>query len=141
MRKAATAILTFTAIFSVAPAAALAAGKLPLEAFAMLPVVKTMELSPDGRKVALLVNNEGTSTILVQKLGKADGRKTSIMSTDNKQYSFKWFQWVSNDRIIVATLFPSKRRNQNTAGTIGGTDTNETRLLSAKADGSQVITL
>lgn len=118
----------------------IAATRLPLEAFATLPVVKTAELSPDGQKVAMMVNHEGTTSIMVQGLGK-DGKRVSLMSTDNKQYGFKWLQWVGNDRLLVATQFAAKRRMGNVAGGVGGTDTDETRLLSAKVDGSQVINL
>jgi dipeptidyl aminopeptidase/acylaminoacyl peptidase len=140
MRKAAAAALTLSlAAVAVLPAAA-AAPKIPVEAFATLPVVEQVALSPNGLKAALLVNNEGTTTIMVQELGTPDGKKTFIMSTDNKQYSFNWFAWVGDNRLLVSTLFPSKRR-ENSTNAVGGVDTYETRLLSAAADGSQVINL
>ena len=122
------------AAFAVVPAAA--APKLPVEAFAALPVVQQATLSPDGQKLALMVNNEGSTTILVQVLVGQAGKRTSIMSTDNREYSFGWLRWMGNDRLLVGTSFPAKRLYGNSAA--GLTATNETRLLTAKVDGSQV---
>ena len=59
--------LALTAALGVASARA--APKLPLEAFAAPPVVQQVLLSPDGQKVAMMVNNEGATTILAQHLG------------------------------------------------------------------------
>ena len=116
-----------------------AAPRLPVEAFAAPPLVQRATLSPDGQKVAMLVNNQGTSMILVQDLGPP-GKRVSIMSSDNREYSFRWLRWVGNDRLLVATMFPSKRRIMWDSN-VGGVATYETRLLSAKADGSKVINL
>ncbi len=125
----------------VASAATLAqpAPKLPVEAFAQLPLVEAISLSPNGQKVAMMVNNEGTTTILVQQLAPP-GKRVSLMSTDNREYSFGWMRWVSDDRMLVGTRFPSKRRT-NSSSNVGGVGTYETRLLSAKADGSGVVNL
>ena len=120
-------------------AGARAAPKLPLEAFAAPPVVQQVLLSPDGQKVAMMVNNEGASMIVVQDLAP-QGKRVNIMSTDNRDYSFRWFRWVDKERIVVATMFPSKRRT-NAISNVGGVLTHDTRLLAARADGSQVINL
>ena len=120
-------------------ASAWAAPRLPVEAFAAPPLVQRATLSPDGQKVAMLVNNQGTSMILVQDLGPP-GKRVSIMSSDNREYSFRWLRWVGNDRLLVATMLPSKRRVM-AGSNVGGVATYETRLLSAKADGSKVINL
>lgn len=117
-----------------------AAPRLPIEAFAARPLVQHVSLSPDGQKAAMLVNNEGSTMIVVQDLVHPTGKRTSLMSTDNREYSFRWFRWVNNDRLLVGTIFPSKR-TQNSDSTAGGIKTYETRLLSAKADGSEVINL
>lgn len=116
-----------------------AAPRLPVEAFAAPPLVQKAALSPDGQKIALMVNAEGTSTILVQDLGPP-GKRVSLMSSDNREYSFNWMRWVSNDRLLVATMFPSKRL-LTSSGSVGGVATYETRLLSARIDGSKVINL
>jgi len=117
-----------------------AAPRLPLEAFAARPLVQRPTLSPDGQKVAMLVNNQGTTTIVVQDIGAANGKRTSLMSTDNIESAFRWFRWVSDDRLLISTIFPSKR-TQNSNSTAGGIRTYDTRLLSAKSDGSQITNL
>lgn len=119
---------------------AIAAPKLPVESFASRPLVQRMQLSPDGQKVAMMVNNEGTTSILVQNLASPGAKPVGLMSTDHSEYSFNWFRWVNNDRVLVGTIFPTKR-TQNSNSTAGGVRLYDTRLLSAKADGSQVINL
>jgi hypothetical protein len=125
-------------------------------AAAAAALVDNVQLSPNGEKAAYMVSNEGTTSIVVQQLGSADGKRTSIMSTDNKQYSFHWLHWVGNDRLLVGTIFPTQRPVAdipNTLGRrgilmsnripsgVGGQATHDTRLLSAKADGSQIVNL
>ncbi len=120
--------------------AAVAAPRLPVEAFAALPQVRGPALSPDGLKVAMMVNNEGTTSIIVQSLG-GDGKRVGIMSSDNTQYTFNWFRWVSNERLLVSTRFPAIRNSRWAETTVGGVETYETRLLSAKIDGSAPLNL
>lgn len=117
-----------------------AAPKLPVEAFATRPLVQRMQLSPDGQKVAMMVNSEGTTSILVQSLASPGSKPVGLMSTDHTEYSFSWFRWVNSDRVLVGTIFPTKR-TQNSSSSAGGVRLYDTRLLSAKADGSQVINL
>jgi len=118
-------------------AAEAAAPKLQLEAFASLPLVQRAALSPDGQMVALMVNNEGATTIAVQQIGALGGKRVSILSTDNRVHSFNWFRWISNERLLVSTRFPAYRSN----GGIHNVPTLESRLLSASADGTHVINL
>ncbi len=111
---------------------------LPLEAFAMRPLVQRASLSPSGDKVAMLVNNQGTSTIVVQDV--ATGKKVSLTSTDNLSSGFNWLRWANNERLLIGTIFPTKRA-QNADSQAGGMRTYDTRLLSAKADGSELVNL
>lgn len=114
--------------------------RLPLDAFGSLPDVRGAALSPNGQKAAMVVNSKGATTLVVRGLGPADAKTVAIMSTDNRQYNLSWFRWVSNDRLLVGTRFPATRRN-NTQSSVGGVQTSETRLLSAKADGTQIVNL
>jgi dienelactone hydrolase len=141
MRRAArAACLFFSGLLAAAGAqAGQPAPKLPVEAFGALPAVRSVSLSSDGQKAAMLVNSQGNTTILVQELGKQNAKRTSLMSTDNKQYSFNWFRWVGNNRLLVGTIFPSKRKNG--ASAVGGVPTYETRLLAANTDTGQVVNL
>ena len=121
------------------PVFAQTAPKLPIEAFGMLPVAQRASLSPDGQKVAMLANNAGTSAIVVREIGKPDGKTAVVMNSNNRDFTFKWFRWVGSDRLVVAVLFPAKRRHGSSS--VGGVETYESRLLSVKADGTQNINL
>ena len=144
LRKSAAGFAVFIvgiALTGLTAVPAVAAPRLPIEAFAALPLVQSAALSPDGLKVAMMVNNEGTTSIVVQHLVGADSKKVSLMSSDNTQYNFNWFRWVTNERILVSTRFPAKRVSRWAETTVGGIETYETRLLSAKIDGSTPLNL
>ena len=98
---------------------------LPLEAFAALPALSGVMLSPDGRQIAAMLNT-ADRTVLVTRplLGKT---LRPVLSTDNQKFHFSWARWVNAERLLVSLRFASQR---------GGTGTTETRLLSVKADGS-----
>ena len=113
---------------------------LPIEYFGSLPTLRGAKLSPNGKSAAMLINDKGTTTLIVRNLEAVNGKAVGIMSTDNRQYNLGWFRWVSNDRLLVGTRFPAKRRG-NSQSIVGGVQTSETRLLSVKADGSQIINL
>ncbi|MFZ6875307.1 alpha/beta hydrolase family protein [Undibacterium sp. Di27W] len=127
-----------TVLFLTNSAISQAATELPVEAFAALPAVQNLSLSPDGKKVAMLVNQQGTSSIVVNTLGQAWDQSKPLLSTDNKKFNFKWVHWVSNDKLLVSTLFP-ERRIVN--GYTGGVDVLETRLLAVSIDGKSVVNL
>jgi dipeptidyl aminopeptidase/acylaminoacyl peptidase len=55
-----------------------------------------------------------------------------ILKSDNKQFMFNWVEWAGNDRLLVSVRFASRR---NFTGTL------ETRLLSMKTDGSDIVNL
>lgn len=112
--------------------AANAAAPLPVDAFASLPAVAQASLSPDGQRIALLVNTEGVTTILTQNLDGQPRRSQRVLETDNVKFQFNWFRWVNNERLLVSLRFPSKRRSY---------DTMETRLLSVRFDGGKPINL
>jgi len=114
--------------------------RLPTEAFASLPVAQRASVSPDGQKVAMLANSGGTSAIVVREVGKPDGKTSVVMNTNNKDFTFSWLHWAGNERLLVAIRFPAKRRVNGTSS-VSGVDTYETRLLSAKIDGSQNLNL
>ncbi|MFZ6658486.1 alpha/beta hydrolase family protein [Undibacterium sp. TJN19] len=112
--------------------------ELPVEAFAALPAVQNVTLSPDGSKIAMLVNKEGNASILVHKLGQPVSAAKALLATDNRKFTFQWFRWVNNEKLLVSTLFPNRRIVN---GYTGGVDVQETRLLAVNADGSQVLNL
>ncbi|OYT90171.1 MAG: S9 family peptidase [Burkholderiales bacterium PBB3] len=108
---------------------------LPVEAFAALPLIEVARLSPGGQKLAMMVNNGGTTTLLTQDL--ATGARVGLGSTDHKEYSFNWIKWKADNRLLIGTRFPSRR---SCRGGVGHA-TVETRLLIAKLDGGGLVNL
>ncbi len=128
-------------LWGAALAQATVAGKLPgdvppgvatpVEHFAALPMLSQVKLSPDGQKLAYLMSRGG-NTYLVTRAVAGNGATKALLSTDNKEYYFKWIRWANNDRIVVSLRFASRRDFVGTT---------ETRLLSIKAEGGDVVSL
>ena len=98
------------------------------ENFGTLANIQTLKLSPDGTKIAALVNIDGKYTLLTKKLG-AKGNKDSYL-TDFDKGKFNWFEWANNERLLISVRFPSKRFNQKAM---------ETRLISQNWDTTDQI--
>lgn len=117
------------------PAAVSAAASAPLapppvEAFARLPLLSRVTLSPNGSTFAALMNRDDTTLLVTQPVG--GGKLRGVLSSYNKEFRIRWVRWVNDDRLVVSVVFPSRR---------DFVATSETRLLSVKADGSGVINL
>ncbi len=105
-------------------AAARAQDALPVEAFASVPVISNVRLSPDGKHVAFLVKVDA---------GEVQGAAVRFMHLDTtefktltyanaKDFVINWIRWANNDQILISARFPAKR---------WGTPTTETRLMVA----------
>jgi len=101
---------------------------LPAEAYAGAPRLSNLSLSPDGSRV-LALSNEGDNTLVVTR-DVADGAWRAALRSDNETYRIRWVTWAGDDRLLVSVVFASRR------GYIG---TTETRLLSVRTDGSDLV--
>jgi dienelactone hydrolase len=108
----------------------LPAARQPVENFARLPLLSQATLSPDGQQIAALMNHQERTLLITRPT--AGGPSRGILTTDNKEFFFKWARWVNNERLLVSLRFASRR---DFVGTV------ETRLLSIKADGSGLVDL
>lgn len=91
--------------------------KLPAAAFAKLPEVEALRLSPDGEALAYGGVFEGRFSLVVQELAK----RTAYQMPTPEGARIRWFTWINNERLLVSYSFPSRRY---------GTETTETRLYS-----------
>lgn len=101
---------------------AVADAPLTAEAFARLPDVSNVTISPDGTKVVSSVryqqgDERGVVLLLVDLIS---GKKATLMKSDNSKYVIGWFKWANNDVLLVSTHYPSR---------IYGTPVPATRLL------------
>ena len=108
-----------------------AADPLPLDAFANLPMVSSVQLSPDGQRIATLVNT-GDDTVLAVRDVAGSPTMKPLLKTDNKQFRFSWIRWVNGERLLVSIAFPSRR---------GWAEVSETRLISISRDGGEPVNL
>ena len=121
-------VLSGIAIACLFPPARLSAEALPVEAFAALPSVQSARISPDGKRVAALVNSKGVSMITTVQIGSKEPMKP-VISTDNKKFRISWYNWANDDKLLVSMRYPHQ---------IVGTDTVETDLYSVRHDGSEL---
>ena len=100
---AATALLfspgTLAAADSKAPTVARDFTPLPTSAFAELPFVEDVDLSPDGTHIAGLFGIAGEQRIMMMSLLGDRSKRVLIAVPDQTQVA--WIRWVGNDNIIV----------------------------------------
>ncbi len=120
-------LIFFVLVWSVVPVYAdSSSGPPPVEAFASLPRIASIQLSPSGRHLAVLRHHEGKTYLDTQTVTGQDAHR--IVSTDNQEYVITWFRWANDERVLVSVRFSDTRE---------GVDSQETRLLAVNRDGTQ----
>lgn len=100
----------------------------PAAVFATLPLIESIQLSPSGRHLAVLRNQDGQTFLDTQTLAGQDVHR--VVSTDNREYVITWFRWVNDERLLVSIRF---------AATRDAIDSIETRLLAVNRDGTEQV--
>lgn len=109
---------------------AVAVPKLPIAAFAQLPVLDEVQLSPNGERIAALLNIGDRTVVVTRDVFGSEPK--IILKNDNEKFVINWFHWLNNERLAVSVRFPSNRY---------GVATTETRLISIRSDGTSVVNL
>jgi hypothetical protein len=131
IRRMLLRLLAMAMLCAVVPARAGESARLPTAAFARLPMVDEVALSPDGQRYAALMN-VGHDTVLVTRTMTGGQPLKAVLNTDNRKFQFGWIGWVNNERLLLGLRFPNER------GWVGVV---ETRLLSVRYDGSELRNL
>lgn len=122
------ALFLISSMLFALPSAALdPAQRLPVSAFASLPELQGIQLSPNGEKIAGLLNVEGNTILVAREV--AANNLIPVLKTDNKEIAVNWFRWANDERILISIRFPDRRY---------GVATMETRLISVRYDGSKL---
>ncbi|KGB52712.1 Prolyl oligopeptidase family protein [Sphingopyxis sp. LC81] len=90
---------TLAAADSKAPTVTPTFAPLPTSAFAALPFVEDVDLSPDGTHIAGLFGIAGEQRIMMMSLQGDRSKRVLIAVPDQTQVA--WIRWVGNDNIIV----------------------------------------
>ena len=109
--------------------AARADDRLPVEAFASVPIVSNVQMSPDGEHVAFLVRIDTPEMqgAAVRFINLDTDEFKTLTYAETKDFVINWIRWANNGQILISARFPAKR---------WGNPTTETRLLVASiADG------
>jgi dipeptidyl aminopeptidase/acylaminoacyl peptidase len=103
-RRAAQVIAAAIFGFLIAPTAAAqtVTPVLPIEAFASLPSISDLKLSPDGKHMAALQTYKGRVVAVIYEVGAPPGTVPAIL-VDDKHYIHA-IRWANNERLLV-TIF------------------------------------
>ncbi|MDT3319635.1 S9 family peptidase [Shewanella sp. SP1S2-4] len=98
------------------------APQLPVEAFASIPDVSSVQLSPNGKKIASVVRVDQAklkgTVVSIQDI--ETGEKSIPLHTDNQKFVILSLQWANDNILLISAKFPANRY---------GTPTTETRLV------------
>lgn len=123
------------------PAPAAPAAPYTAADFARGPLLRGVQLSPDGQQFAAFMQNGKHTLLMTRALKKAaDGGSAAfknLLASDNLEYRFNWLRWVGPDRLVVSLSYPSERQLRQ----FRSAESMETRLISIGTDGAAPVNL
>lgn len=121
----------FTLLLLTGPRLSVVAETLAVEAFAGLPDLYGLDLSPSGEKLIFhtTVGSYGDSGSAIKLIDLETGESEFLVVTDNKKFKINWSAWAGNNKVLISARFPAKRQ---------GTPTTETRLLVKHLDSGKL---
>lgn len=128
--------LLFATIFSNLSANAQSNEELA-KAFGQIPNFSRIVLSPDGDKIATLMNYNGQRILVTKSLTDPSIKPFGIPFNEGE---FRWVEWTSNDRIIAGVRFSTEvKRNTSLRRASRRSDLNfmSSRLVAMNWDGSE----
>jgi dipeptidyl aminopeptidase/acylaminoacyl peptidase len=78
-----------------------ASSPIPVHDLMKSPLVSDVKISPDGKTVAALYNNNDRIMVLVKDL-MTDNSEPTVINVLN--HNVKWVEWANNNRIIAGTV-------------------------------------
>jgi dipeptidyl aminopeptidase/acylaminoacyl peptidase len=99
---------------------------IPIATFAQLPVMESVQLSPDGTQFAYLRPYQGHMHLAIEQL-RPNGRIVIVPPPENLE--FRWVHWANNDQLVLSMTLLRKQ---------GPDEVTETRLLAVNKDGTGI---
>ena len=91
-------LLVYATIVVYFSSAALAAP--PATAFGQLPGVYDAAISPDGTRIAVVLNNKGTYGVLTKTI--EDSEEKAWFVTLGEDFKPRYVKWINNKRFVVS---------------------------------------
>ena len=110
------------------------------EAFGQIPDFSGIEISPDGDRIATLMNYNGQKILMTKSLVDPNIAPVGVPFNEGE---FTWVRWVNNDRLLAGVRYATKIRGGVAlrASQIGVTEFTATRMISMDWDGENQILL
>ncbi|NQZ12097.1 MAG: S9 family peptidase [Algicola sp.] len=125
-------ILAMSLIAMFATHQAMAQGQLiPLEHFNQMPMVQMPAISPDGKNIAVIVNQGEFTQVALIPFENAR-KMTYVLKLGAEKYRIDNLAWANNERVLVTVSQPFAMQ---------GMRYRTSHIYSAKLDGSSVLEL
>lgn len=108
---AAVVLIVAAATAGPSPASAQykSAADIPAEVFAKLPSVSNLQLSPTGKYIAMLRPMQGRNALVIQP-SVPSGSDGTISMPAPEPYNISWFQWMTDDLLLISIRFAAVRK-------------------------------
>ncbi len=107
----------------------LAAAPQPVEAFARLPAMRNVTLSPDASQVAFITAADDVSVAVTFDRSKPGSKPVPILRSEPGEYEISWCNWANNTRLLCGLRAMARE---------GDRVYPYTRLVGINADGTKL---
>ncbi len=125
MKKFALVAIALTIAFSSIAQDYASPEQIPAKAFAQMPRMSDVAMSPDGTYIAYMMPKNGRNHIVIQPL--EGGKAVSIPPME--KFDMRWMRWANNERLVFSVSFSARR---------WAIQSRETRLLSIDRAGTDL---
>ncbi|MEL6364174.1 MAG: prolyl oligopeptidase family serine peptidase [Pseudomonadota bacterium] len=129
---------SFSAIACASASAVAAAfAQPPVEFFARMPFLRSVDIAPDGNGLAAVVADDGADFLAVYDLTDGGFENTFAMQIADDTDP-RWIRWKDDKTLLASLGFAASRAYRSADGRRFRTDTYETRLFYLKKNGGEL---
>lgn len=123
--------LLLPALLAVSSLNVASADPPPIAAFARIPAIRSVAVSPDGRQL-LYIGSQDDREVLISMTTTGTEPPKAVLGSEPGEFDLKWCGWANNERILCGVAGTS---------TMSGTTFAISRLVGVNADGSRMKAL